>query len=136
MSIIFPSNLSSVIFAGIPWILRLFLLLYWSRWLFFWSISNNCSSNFLTLFWSFRFSSLRASMIVFLMLIMLFLTSSVTDFLRFFSISSNQALISENVTVMLSFNFSKEELNSDLKTDSSCFTPLSLVFGSAYVNQK
>ena len=70
-------------------------------------------------------------MIVLLMLIMLLLTSSVNDFLMFFSISSNQALISENLTVMLSFNFSKEELNSDLKTDNSCFTPPSLVFGLA-----
>ena len=37
--------------------------------------------------------------------------------------------MSENLTVILSFNFSKEELNSDLETDSSCFTALSLVLG-------
>ena len=49
----------------------------------------------------------------------------------FFSILSDRALISGNLTIILSFNFSKEELNSDLKIGSSCFTPLSLVFGSA-----
>ena len=85
MSITFTSNSSSVTFAGISWISRLFLLLYWSIWMLFGPVFKNYRSNFLTLFWSFRFSSLRASMIIFLMLIMLPLTSSATDFFVHFS---------------------------------------------------
>ena len=112
MSITFPSNSSSVTLGGVPWISRLFLLLYWSEMLLLWSVSDTWSSNFLTQFWSLRFSFLRASMIVFLILVMLSLTSSVTDFFMFFSISFNRALISENLIVTLSFNFSKEDLKA------------------------
>ena len=128
-SVTFSSKFSWAVLVGISRIFNLFLQLYWFRLLLLWSSSNNCSSNCLTLFWSFKFSSLRASMIEFLVLIMLSSTLSVTDFLILFSFLSNQVLISENLMFILFSSFSNDELSLDLKIDSSCFTPPSLVFG-------
>ena len=84
MSITFSSNFSSATLATIPWISKLLLLVYWSKLLFFWSSSNSWFSSFLTLFWNFKFSSLRTSMIVFLTLNMLSVPSSVNEFLMLF----------------------------------------------------
>ena len=63
ISITFFSSWSSFFSAGMPWISRLFLLVYWSCLFEAFYNSNNLASRFSHFIWSLIFSSLSASII-------------------------------------------------------------------------